>query len=271
MPELPEVETTRRGIEPLICGKTIRDVRIRQSSLRQPVTPELVTYLTGMRFKAVYRRAKYLLLATEAGSVLVHLGMSGSLRVVSDDTPPQKHDHVDIVFSDGTCLRYRDARRFGLILWAGSHPLEHELLTHLGPEPLSDELDGDWLYQKAQGRRVAVKAFLMDQRVVVGVGNIYASEALFRAGIHPERAAGRISQRRYQRLAAAVKAVLIESIAEGGTTLRDFTGADGAPGYFRMALKVYGRTGQACPECGQAVQSRLIGQRSSFFCSRCQR
>lgn len=271
MPELPEVETTRRGIERLIVGKTVRQVVIRQHALRQPVPADLPYLLQGQDVVAVRRRAKYLLLETPAGSVLIHLGMSGNLRVVPQETPLKKHDHLDLVLSDGKVLRYHDPRRFGLVLWAGNQPLMHPLLARLGPEPLEDDFDGAWLHRCARNRRLAVKAFLMDQKVVVGVGNIYASEALFMAGIHPARAAGKISAQRYQRLADAVKRVLFNSLEEGGTTLRDFSGADGRPGYFSQSLQVYGRSGEPCAACGRPVLSMVIGQRSSFYCNHCQR
>ena len=271
MPELPEVETTRRGVEPLVVGKEIVDVVIRNASLRQPVPHELPLLLQRQRFISVERRAKYLIFTTSAGALLVHLGMSGSLRVVDVSTALAKHDHVDIVFADGGVLRYRDARRFGLMLWAGHDSQEHPLLTHLGPEPLGDDFNGEWLFRRSRNRRVAVKSFLMDQKVVVGVGNIYASEALFISRIHPQREAGSISLRRFDRLATTVKQVLSRSIDEGGTTLRDFSGPDGNPGYFRQSLNVYGRAGEPCPLCGRDIRQRVIGQRSSFFCGHCQR
>ncbi|PLY02407.1 MAG: DNA-formamidopyrimidine glycosylase [Desulfuromonas sp.] len=271
MPELPEVETTRHGIEPLLVGHSVQGVVVRQASLRRPVPDDLSSVLIDQVFVRVRRRAKYLLLGTNSGTLLIHLGMSGSLRVVPAATPAEKHDHVDLVLDDGQLLRYRDARRFGLLQWCAGDPLEHELLTHLGPEPLGSEFDGLWLKQQAARRRVAVKAFLMDQRVVVGVGNIYASEALFMAGISPSRAAGNISLPRYQRLADAVKRVLLRAIAEGGTTLRDFTDVDGRPGYFSQSLQVYGRSGEPCTVCGHEIHSVIIGQRSSFYCPQCQR
>jgi len=271
MPELPEVETTRRGIAPLLVGRTVQGVVVRQAALRQQVPHHLSSILVGQSFVTIRRRAKYLLLDTRAGTLLIHLGMSGSLRIVPAGTPPMKHDHVDLLLDNGQVLRYRDARRFGLVLWCDDDPLLHSLLVHLGPEPLEENFDGDWLKRQAAGRRVAVKSFLMDQRVVVGVGNIYASEALFRARIHPSRAAGAVSLQRYRLLADAVKQVLSLAIAEGGTTLRDFTGADGQPGYFSQSLQVYGRAGEPCVSCGYPIQSRVIGQRSSFFCPLCQR
>ncbi len=270
MPELPEVETTRRGVEPLLVGHHILGVTVRQPRLRRPVPDDLSPKLTAARIEAVRRRAKYLIVDTTAGSLLVHLGMSGSLRVVPRQMPPLKHDHVDILLDHGQVLRYRDPRRFGLMVWAGAAPLEHPLLAALGPEPLEEGFSGEWLARCAAGRRLAVKPFLMDQKTVVGVGNIYASEALFLAGIHPARSAGRVSVERYTRLAEAVKRVLKQAIREGGTTLRDFAGADGQPGYFSQSLQVYGRTGEACPVCDGVVRCRVIGQRASYFCPQCQ-
>jgi len=270
MPELPEVETTRRGIAPLLVGRTVQEVVVRQASLRKPVPANLAALLVGKTFNQVRRRAKYLLLDTPRGSLVIHLGMSGSLRVVPVGTPPMKHDHVDLLLDDGQMLRYRDARRFGLLLWSESDPLRLPLFAHLGPEPLEPDFDGRWLKLQAKQRRVAVKSFLMDQRTVVGVGNIYASEALFMARIHPASVAGTITLKRYALLAEAVKQVLSHAINQGGTTLRDFTGADGQPGYFSQSLQVYGRYGAPCVVCGHDICTQVIGQRSSFFCPHCQ-
>jgi len=270
VPELPEVETTRRGIEPLLVGERVAAVTVRQPRLRRPVPDDLPRKLVGARIEAVRRRAKYLLIDTTVGSLLVHLGMSGSLRVVAQHTPAQKHDHFDVLLENGQVLRYRDPRRFGLLVWAGADPLRHPLLAGLGPEPLEDGFDGEWLARLAEGRRIAVKPFLMDQKTVVGVGNIYASEALFLAGIHPARAAGRVSAERYARLADAVKRVLRQAIRVGGPTLRDFTGVDGEPGYFSQSLQVYGREGASCSTCDGLIRCRVIGQRASYFCPRCQ-
>lgn len=271
MPELPEVETTRRGVQPLLRGRCVRSVTVHDARLRRPVTDDLAQQLNGLRLREVRRRAKYLLFDFSAGTLLVHLGMSGSLRVVQASEPALKHDHVEIDFGARQCLRFRDPRRFGLVLWTQADPLEHELLCHLGPEPLANEFTTTYLYQQARGRRVAIKNFIMDGHVVVGVGNIYASEALFRAGIHPERAAGRISLGRLGKLVEHIRAVLAEAIEAGGTTLRDFVHNDGEPGYFRQELLVYGRGGEACVVCAKALTTRVIGQRSSFFCSSCQR
>ncbi len=271
MPELPEVETTCRGIAPLLCGRRVTSVVVREPRLRWPVPPALARELPGQLVCGVSRRAKFLLLETPAGHLILHLGMSGSLRVVSHELAPEKHDHLDVVMDDGRCLRLRDPRRFGAALWTTEDPLEHRLLRNLGPEPLEGGFDADWLRRLSQRRRVAVKSFLMNGRIVAGVGNIYASEALFLAGIHPGRPAGRVSLKRYQRLVDAVREVLEDAIAAGGTTLRDFVDGNGRPGYFSQKLRVYGRDGEACAQCGSPIRSRVIGQRSTFYCARCQR
>lgn len=269
MPELPEVETTRRGIEPWLRGRRILHTEVRQPRLRWPV-PRAVRDLRDAPVTAVRRRAKFLLLDLKRGQILMHLGMSGSLRVLPADTPPGKHDHVDLVLDSGRVLRLRDPRRFGAVLWS-ARPDSHPLLAALGPEPLSADFSGESLWARSRGRRQAVKSFLMDNHTVVGVGNIYAQESLFRAGIHPSRAAGRISRVRYDALAEAVKTVLGEAIEVGGTTLRDFTGAGGKPGYFRQRLAVYGRGGEPCPACGAPLILARHGQRSTVYCGHCQR
>lgn len=272
MPELPEVETTRRGIAPHVRGATLMGAIVRQPQLRWPVPVETLQGLAGVRIEEVERRAKYLLLRTTAGTVLIHLGMSGSLRVLDAATPPSAHDHVDLLLTDGQCLRLRDPRRFGCVLWLGASADEsYPLLAGLGPEPLDPGFDGDYLYRRARGRRRAVKEFLMDGRIVVGVGNIYANEALFEAGIHPRRPAGRISRARYRRLAEAIGRVLRNAIDQGGTTLRDFTDAAGAPGYFRIALVAYGRGGEPCPRCDTPLRAIRQGQRATVYCPHCQR
>lgn len=271
MPELPEVETTRRGIERHLRGRRVSAVRVRERRLRRPVPPRLEHALPGQVIEAVERRGKYLLLRTTAGTVLIHLGMSGSLRIVAPEQPAQKHDHVDILCAGGVCLRLRDPRRFGLVLWITGDPARHPLLRGIGPEPLGQDFGGALLRAAAHGRRSAVKPFIMDAGVVAGVGNIYANEALFRAGIHPLRAAGRISAARYERLATAIRAVLTEAIAQGGTTLRDFYHGAGEPGYFSLRLAVYGREGEPCPRCGQAIRCVRLGQRSTYYCPGCQR
>lgn len=270
MPELPEVETTRRGLAPHLLGRAIHGVILRRADLRWPIPPEVPGVLPGQRIEAVRRRAKYLLLDTARGSAVLHLGMSGSLRVLPGDTPLRAHDHVDISLDNGQLLRFNDPRRFGSLLWQPAGEL-HPLLRGLGPEPLEATFDGDYLFERSRGRRVPVKAFLMDQAVVVGVGNIYAAESLFRAGISPLREAGRVSRERYRRLATAIKDILGHAIARGGTTLRDFISPDGAPGYFEQELSVYGRDGQPCIACGRTLRHAMIGQRASVWCGHCQR
>ena len=271
MPELPEVETTRRGISPHIVGKPVRAVAVRQQQLRWPVPAGLEQELVGNRITAVGRRAKYLIFYLEHGSVILHLGMSGSLRIVQPSVPADKHDHVDIIFSDGTCLRLRDPRRFGSIHWTGADPLEHNLLRRLGPEPLGQEFTAPYLYSLSRHRTQSVKTFIMDSRTVAGVGNIYASEALFRCGIHPMRKAGNVSLGRYGALVGAIREVLNAALAKGGTTLRDFVGGDGAPGYFRLELDVYERAGEPCRNCSGSIRQVRHGQRSTYYCPQCQR
>lgn len=270
MPELPEVETTRRGIAPLISGKTIAQVILRTEKLRWPLDRNLCLLLPGQIIQRVERRAKYLLLRTAQGTLILHLGMSGSLRIVPADTTENKHDHVDLIFADGSCLRFTDPRKFGALLWTEEDPQLHRLLVHLGPEPLSDLFSGDYLYRASRNRKVAVKPFVMDQKQVVGVGNIYASEALFAAGIDPRLPAGKIGRARYQRLVSEIKQVLQQAIAAGGTTISDFKQSDGQPGYFKQELRVYGRDGEPCTVCRQLIKSIRLGQRSTFFCAKCQ-
>ncbi|MEJ2591991.1 MAG: bifunctional DNA-formamidopyrimidine glycosylase/DNA-(apurinic or apyrimidinic site) lyase [Candidatus Thiodiazotropha sp.] len=271
MPELPEVETTRRGVEPHVKGMRVIGVTVREPRLRWPVPADLPRLLKGRKVLAVGRRGKYLLFAFNHGTLLIHLGMSGSLRVLDAGTPAGKHDHLDLRLEGGKCLRLRDPRRFGAALWASGDAAAHPLLASLGPEPFDEAFDGSCLHREGMRRRSAVKNLIMDSHVVVGVGNIYASESLFRAGIHPQRPSNRISAVRYDLLARAIRQVLNAAIAQGGTTLRDFQREDGRPGYFAQELQVYGRTGEPCPGCGNPVNSRVIGQRSSFFCPRCQR
>jgi len=271
MPELPEVETTRRGINRHVCGKRVIQLVLRNPNLRCRVPQEMVGELAGQVIKGITRRGKYLLLGTEDGTVIIHLGMSGSLRIVSTLSLPGKHDHVDIALENGQSLRYRDPRRFGLILWTQGDPHQHPLLQKLGLEPLGPDFNGDYLYRRSQGRRCAIKKFIMDAHIVVGVGNIYANEALFRAGIHPLRSAARISLRRYQLLVTAIRKTLKEAIAQGGTTLRDFYDSEGQPGYFQQSLRVYGRHNLACVSCGLPIIKIVQGQRSSFYCNKCQR
>ena len=271
MPELPEVETARRGLAPHLAGRRIAAVRVRQRHLRWPVPAGLGRRLAGTAIEALERRAKYLLLRTEAGTVLLHLGMSGSLRLVPAALPPDRHEHLDLVLDDGRALRLRDPRRFGAVLWAGRRPEGHPLLAGLGPEPLGPHFHGEHLHRRARGRRVAVKPFLMDARVVAGVGNIYATEALFRAGVDPRLPAGRLRPVRWERVAGAVREVLEQALAAGGTTLRDFVDARGRPGWFARELAVYGRAGEPCPRCGTSIRCVRLGQRSSYWCPSCQR
>ena len=271
MPELPEVETTRRGIEPWLKDAVVRRIAVRQRQLRWPVPRRLGRELPGQAVRKVGRRAKYLLLGADKGTLIIHLGMSGSLRVLEDPGPPGAHDHVDLALSSGRVLRFNDPRRFGAMLWTTRNPLRHPLLRDLGPEPLSSEFSGESLYTAARGRRVAVKNLIMNSRVVVGVGNIYASEALFRAGIRPTRPAGRISLARMEALAQAIRTVLNDALAAGGTTLRDFTWGDGQPGYFAQELQVYERAGLPCPVCQLPLKRVVLGQRSTYFCPACQR
>ena len=271
MPELPEVETTRRGILPHILNRQVKQVIIRQLSLRWPVTPALIDELPGQTISAIKRRGKYLLLDTKLGTLLIHLGMSGSLRLTNSKTPPGKHDHVDIVFEGGGILRYCDPRRFGCMLWIKT-PIENHLLLHsLGPEPLSEDFDAEYLHRISRNRKQAVKPFIMNSGNVVGVGNIYANEALFQAGINPKRAAGNLSLARYGVLADCIKQVLQNAVDVGGTSLRDFTNSSGEPGYFKQLLQVYGRGCLDCLKCGRLLKEIRLGQRSTVYCTHCQK
>lgn len=271
MPELPEVETTRRGLLPHLRGRRVRGVQVRDPRLRWPVPDDLGQTLTGATLADIERRAKYLLFHFDQGVLLAHLGMSGSMRLVSETTPLLTHDHILLSFGADLQLRFNDPRRFGSLHWLANSAADHFLLRTLGPEPLAPEFTGAWLHARARGRRAPVKSFIMDARTVVGVGNIYAAEALFRAGIHPARAAGRISAQRYTALADAIRAVLTEAIEMGGTTLRDFVASDGKPGYFRQSLAVYGREGEPCRVCGTPLRGSRLGQRATVHCPRCQR
>jgi formamidopyrimidine-DNA glycosylase len=270
MPELPEVETTRRGISAALVGHAISSFELREPRLRWRVEPGLERELAGQQVRDVRRRAKYLLIDLERGTLIAHLGMSGSLRVMPADSPRLTHDHYDLVLDDGQCLRFNDPRRFGSLHWCTGDVATHPLLASLGPEPLEAGLDAAYLARKARGRRAAVKIFLMDQRVVVGVGNIYASEALFRAGIRPRRAAGRVRKAEWVRLVTAIRDVLGEAIQQGGTTLRDYVNTTGTPGYFSQQLFVYERNGEPCRRCGTTVRHLVQGQRASYFCPSCQ-
>ncbi len=271
MPELPEVETTLRGIEPHLSGKHITDTQVRQPALRWPVPADLTQRLKGQVIGNCTRRGKYLLIGVGDGHLLIHLGMSGSLRIVAQDLAIGKHDHLDINLDNKTTLRYTDPRRFGSVLWISGDPAKHKLLKSLGPEPLGESFTPEHLYRHSRQRKAPVKSFIMDSHVVVGVGNIYANEALFLSGIHPLRGAGRISKARYSLLTEAIKTVLAKAITLGGTTLRDFVGGDGKPGYFKQELSVYGRGGEPCVRCGQALRELRVAQRSTVYCLSCQR
>lgn len=270
MPELPEVETTKRGIEPHIVDQCVEDLIIRQAKLRWPIPRNLKKKLVKQKVNSVERRGKYLLVHTDNGTMLMHLGMSGRLQVIDKDQPHEKHDHVDIIMDNGLCLRYTDPRRFGSILWTDSDPYQHKLLVKLGPEPLTRDFSGNYLYQLSRKRKVPVKTFIMNANIVVGVGNIYANEALFLTGIHPNRKADQVSKERYSELVTNIKKVLKQAIKQGGTTLKDFRTTDGKPGYFAQKLQVYGRSGEECGRCENIIEEMRIGQRNTFYCAECQ-
>lgn len=270
MPELPEVETARLGIIPHVLNHKIIDVLIREPRLRWPVSPRLAPGLRQQVIRTIERRAKYLLFGTDNGHLILHLGMSGSLRILPANTSPQKHDHIDLIFDNGVCLRYRDPRRFGCALWTSRAPAKHRLLRDLGPEPMGIDFNGDYLFRTSRGRSTSIKSYLMDSKVVSGVGNIYASESLFRSGIHPARRAGRISLQRYRKLAEEVRSTLQEALQQGGTTLKDFTNEQGEPGYFVRELRVYDREGAPCLACGRPIRRKILAQRATYFCSYCQ-
>lgn len=270
MPELPEVETTLRGISPHILGKKITDVVIRQPRLRWPIPDELARLILGKTLKAARRRGKYLLLDFGVGNALIHLGMSGSLRIIAADEPPLFHDHFDLVF-DKQALRYCDPRRFGCLLWVEGVPEEHPLLAGLGPEPLTDSFTAEYLFERSRKRTQAIKQFIMDSKIVVGVGNIYANEALFMSGIKPIRKAGSLTRKNCEDLVDNIRFVLARSIEQGGTTLRDFVGGDGKPGYFKQALLVYGRGGEPCTRCKKLLKEVRMNDRTTVYCVTCQR
>jgi formamidopyrimidine-DNA glycosylase len=271
MPELPEVETTCRGISPHIKGQPVSKVIVRDARLRWPVDPELNKRIAKKTIKDIQRRAKYLLLCFSDGILVIHLGMSGSLRVLKKAEQPQKHDHVDLVFKNGKVLRFRDPRRFGAVLWLEGELDEHKLFKHLGPEPLSNEFSDEYLFRRSRGRQQSIKQFIMSAETVVGVGNIYANEALFAAGIHPERKAGSLSKKRLGLLVETIKEVLSEAIKQGGSSLKDFEKPDGQSGYFVQYLQVYGKKGQPCPQCERPLEESRLGKRSTVFCRKCQR
>lgn len=269
MPELPEVETTKRGILPYLKGQTIKQIVVRQPKLRWPIS-EAIFNAHGQEILDVKRRAKYLLLQLPNNWIIIHLGMSGSLRVLLNPQQAAKHDHVDLTLENGVILRYTDPRRFGSWLWAKN--LDHVTqLLHLGPEPLSDELTAKYLFSKAQNRHVPIKTFIMDNHIAVGVGNIYASESLFMAKINPNRKVNTLSLFEFEQLVIAIKHVLSKSIEQGGTTLKDFLQSDGKPGYFAQKLQVYGRDGEKCYLCQTEIKSQKIGQRNTFYCEICQK
>ena len=270
MPELPEVETTRAGIMPHIQGQTLQQVIVRDTRLRWPVPADLAAKVEGEVLRQVVRRGKYLLFEFDHGAIIGHLGMTGSMRIVGHSEPPAFHDHVDLVFPNVT-LRYRDPRRFGCMLWQQNPVMEHSLLASLGPEPLTNEFNAQHLLNACTGKKQAIKSLIMDSKQVVGVGNIYANEALFLAKIAPKRAAGKISAQRYRFLTGYIKEVLAAAIVQGGTTLKDFSQVDGNPGYFSLHLNVYGRAGEACRICETEIKSMMIGQRNTFWCPSCQR
>lgn len=270
MPELPEVEITRRGIEPHVAGRKITELVVRNRRLRWPIPARLAKELPGRLVEQVKRRAKYLLLECGEGSLIIHLGMSGSLRVLQRSEPPGTHDHVDVRFGN-VFLRLRDPRRFGAVLWQTGPAENHKLLAHLGVEPLGADFSGRYLHAACSGRRVAIKQLLMNSAIVVGVGNIYASEALFRAAIHPATPAGKLSMGRCERLVSAVRDTLNDALSSGGSTLRDFVNSEGKPGYFQQQRLVYDRAGEPCRACAQPISGIRQGQRSTFFCGRCQR
>ncbi len=268
MPELPEVETTKRGISPHSIGQRIVKVIVRHKKLRWPVDQKALNLLKGKEIFACTRRGKYLELQTDKGSILIHLGMSGSLRIITNEEVG-KHDHVDIVLSNGKSIRYNDPRRFGCVVF-NQEGDEHRLLANLGVEPLSDDFDNEFLFRQSKKRSIPIKAFIMNGKIVVGVGNIYAQEALFNSGIHPNRPASKVSKKRYTKLTQNIRTVLNEAIKAGGSSLKDFTDADGKPGYFQQTLHVYGRKDEACVICKRKLKQIIIGQRSTVFCSGCQ-
>jgi len=271
VPELPEVEITRRGLAAHLTGLSIKDAVIRNGSLRWPIPKNLAKLLRGQTIRSLKRRAKYLLMDCGNGTLILHLGMSGSLRILPANTSPEKHDHFDLVLGNGTLMRLRDPRRFGAVLWHSGDVHAHPLLASLGPEPLENDFDARYLHQATRGRSVSIKQCIMDNHIVVGVGNIYANEALFRAGIKPQLAAGKLSLPRCSKLVEEIRATLAEAIQLGGSTLRDFVNTSGQPGYFQQNYWVYGRAGEPCRRCGAPIKQIKQGQRSSFYCGTCQK
>ena len=270
MPELPEIETILRGLSPQITGSVISDVIIRRPQLRWPIPINLPQCLVHQEVKQLSRRGKYLLIHVTTGTLIFHLGMSGSIRILERPTPPTAHDHVDIIFSDNRLLRYNDPRRFGAILWTNEDFSSHPLLQSMGIEPLDTHFTGQYLMKYCHNRRTAIKSLIMNSQVVTGIGNIYAAEALFIAHIHPATPAGLLSEHQCTQLVTAIKQILKSAIAQGGTTLKDFINSEGKPGYFAQSLHVYGRTNQPCTSCGKPLQLMQLGQRSTVFCPHCQ-
>jgi formamidopyrimidine-DNA glycosylase len=270
MPELPEVETILRGIKPHIVNQTIKNVTVRHHGLRWPVPQNIQKDLKNKKITAIHRRGKYLIFELNHEAVILHLGMSGTLRILTHYLPPKKHDHIDIVMANGVILRFADPRRFGAFLFTKDKFTHHPLLKNLGPEPFDKVFTGKYLWSRAQHRKVMIKSFIMDNKTVVGVGNIYAAEALFLAGINPKTPANQISQERYDQLIKAIKFILRQAIKRGGTTLKDFVNSEGKPGYFANQLNVYGRAGLPCIKCHALLTSTQIGQRSTVYCEKCQ-
>ncbi len=270
MPELPEVEVCRQGVEPHVLNQNVSEVIVRNAKMRWPITPTIAE-ICGEKVISVKRRAKYLLLETSKGTLMLHLGMSGTIRVIDKNTPVIKHDHFDLVFANGLALRLNDPRRFGSVLWITEDINEHPLIKKLGPEPLSSDFTDDYLYEMSRSKTSPIKTFLMNNHVVVGVGNIYANESLFKAGIDPKKLAGKISKKRYFELTKHIKQTLAHAIEQGGTTLKDFTQADGKPGYFAQELLVYGRGGKPCFICKEALKEIKQAGRATVFCPKCQK
>ena len=270
MPELPEVETTKNGISSYIVGKHVNNVIIRERKLRWLIPSDLKYSLKNQRINKLTRRAKYLFFHTNNGCLMVHLGMSGSLRLVKKGRPHSKHDHVDFIFESKYILRFHDPRKFGSILWTAQNPAMHKLIAHLGPEPLEDEFNAEYMYAKSINRSVPIKTFIMNSNIVVGIGNIYANEALFLSGINPKCKANRISITRYKKLVVSIKTIFTQAFNKGGTTLRNFVNSDGLPGYFTNELKVYNCAGEPCPKCKNKIKVIKQNQRSTFYCTFCQ-
>ncbi|THB64285.1 MAG: bifunctional DNA-formamidopyrimidine glycosylase/DNA-(apurinic or apyrimidinic site) lyase [Gammaproteobacteria bacterium] len=270
MPELPEVETICRGISPHIEGHSIAQTVIRNHNLRYPIDQNLANHVEKQKIIKIWRRSKYIILSLETGTIIIHLGMSGTLRIVDKDLPPNKHDHFDLIF-ENLILRYQDHRRFGCLIYTNNNPLEHKLLATLGPEPLTDQFNGEYLFNISRKRTKAVKVFIMDNHIVVGAGNIYANEALFASGIDPRKAAGTINRKQYDKLAKNIKIILEKAIAAGGTTISDYRNSEGKPGYFQQELLVYGKDGENCQKCNNKITSIKLGQRSTFYCPQCQK